>query len=226
MASPAFAAQVLLINFSSAAGNDITSPEATTLGAEAFVNVRTNATFGLDGVTGSVASGDYFQQHQKAELGQPYATLLGGKKIGGSDFQATISLNLASWMATESYTGYEITIFYAGRSLFAEGLMTDSVSRKVHLSDGTNIADDYVTTVVKRGGVDRPEFWGGTGDVLTGFEGSNLTINMDLISVPENTNFNETAGIAAVMIKGVPEPSSAALLGLGGIALILRRRKN
>jgi len=34
---------------------------------------------------------------------------------------------------------------------------------------------------------------------------------------------SNTAG--SLVLKAVPEPSSAALLGLGGLALILRRRK-
>ena len=33
------------------------------------------------------------------------------------------------------------------------------------------------------------------------------------------------AGIRAIEVQAIPEPSSAALLGLGGLALILRRRK-
>ena len=33
------------------------------------------------------------------------------------------------------------------------------------------------------------------------------------------------SGIGAVQLESIPEPSSTALLGLGGLALILRRRK-
>ena len=43
--------------------------------------------------------------------------------------------------------------------------------------------------------------------------------------VDTNNNFNNSTVLNAMSITAVPEPSSAALLGLGGISLILRRRK-
>ena len=45
------------------------------------------------------------------------------------------------------------------------------------------------------------------------------------IVVSLSNDADEWVDIDAVAIKAVPEPSSAALLGLGGLALILRRRK-
>lgn len=52
----------------------------------------------------------------------------------------------------------------------------------------------------------------------------------DIGLIFQNTNANgvtyqETGIIDNIVITAVPEPSSAALLGLGGLALILRRRK-
>ena len=41
----------------------------------------------------------------------------------------------------------------------------------------------------------------------------------------QNFTFTENGSAAAGTLTAVPEPSSAALLGLGGLALILRRRK-
>ena len=41
----------------------------------------------------------------------------------------------------------------------------------------------------------------------------------------ENFTFTEDGGAGAGTLTAVPEPSSAALLGLGGLALIFRRRK-
>ncbi|MCP5537870.1 MAG: PEP-CTERM sorting domain-containing protein [Akkermansiaceae bacterium] len=41
----------------------------------------------------------------------------------------------------------------------------------------------------------------------------------------DNTSGSEYVLADAIAIRAVPEPSSAALLGLGGLALILRRRK-
>ena len=41
----------------------------------------------------------------------------------------------------------------------------------------------------------------------------------------DTSNNGTIANINGIQIVQVPEPSSAALLGLGGLALILRRRK-
>jgi hypothetical protein len=41
----------------------------------------------------------------------------------------------------------------------------------------------------------------------------------------DNNGTDFTSGLSEVAFQTVPEPSSAALLGLGGLALILRRRK-
>ncbi|BDS05460.1 hypothetical protein NT6N_05000 [Oceaniferula spumae] len=49
------------------------------------------------------------------------------------------------------------------------------------------------------------------------------TDNLDIVF--GHVGPNGRAGINGVQIVGVPEPSSAALLGLGGLALIMRRRK-
>lgn len=40
-----------------------------------------------------------------------------------------------------------------------------------------------------------------------------------------NTNGDQTAAVTTLSFTAVPEPSSSALLGLGGVALLLRRRR-
>jgi len=46
------------------------------------------------------------------------------------------------------------------------------------------------------------------------------------IALGDNSSSNSKASfIQGIQLTTVPEPSSAALLGLGGLALILRRRK-
>tara|TARA_B110000908_G_scaffold33785_1_gene40483 strand:- start:3581 stop:4303 length:723 start_codon:yes stop_codon:yes gene_type:complete len=62
----------------------------------------------------------------------------------------------------------------------------------------------------------------GTGNymVFRNVSGANLLIN----SSPENPSVAR-APLTGFQIVAVPEPSSTALLGLGGLALILRRRK-
>jgi len=60
--------------------------------------------------------------------------------------------------------------------------------------------------------------------------GENNTIIVKGLSGPLDIQGDTRAGssrgsVAGIQITAVPEPSSAALLGLGGLALILRRRK-
>lgn len=223
LASPAFAAQTLLINFSNTGTNDITAGEATGLGADLYTNVLTGggnspASISLDGVTGSVTYADYYQQYQKAELGQPYATLVGAKQIGATGDQVLIALDLGTWMAEEGYSSYTVKLYYAGRGSDSETELTTG-TKEVHFSDGVVNMDDTIT--VNGHGSTRPTFWSGNGETLS-FSGDELNIDMDHLVATGNVG----AGISAIEIVGVPEPSSTALLGLGGIALILRRKKN
>jgi len=46
-----------------------------------------------------------------------------------------------------------------------------------------------------------------------------------VITVSSDSTSRNDAAVSALVLTAVPEPSSAALLGLGGLALILRRRK-
>jgi len=55
--------------------------------------------------------------------------------------------------------------------------------------------------------------------VFTGLTSTNFTLRGD------KSTTDARVGFAGMQIITVPEPSSAALLGLGGLALILRRRK-
>ncbi|MGB0775863.1 MAG: PEP-CTERM sorting domain-containing protein, partial [Akkermansiaceae bacterium] len=55
---------------------------------------------------------------------------------------------------------------------------------------------------------------------LNAFIKANYTIGGRYLELSDNTGGERTLSVIAV-----PEPSSTALLGLGGLALILRRRK-
>ncbi|MBK1831876.1 PEP-CTERM sorting domain-containing protein [Verrucomicrobiaceae bacterium R5-34] len=69
--------------------------------------------------------------------------------------------------------------------------------------------------------------------ITTGSAGGNLTADgrNDLVTAASSVIIDATAGDGwaiggvDILVTAVPEPSSAALLGLGGLALILRRRK-
>ncbi len=217
------AANVLLINFSSAAGNDMDATAAAALGADAHVNVRTGstnaagttATIGLDGVTGSVIYADYYQAGQLANLGQPFATLLGPNPIGSTGLSVDITLSLGTWMENNDFTAYSITVYYAGRSENSETLMTDG-DPDVHFTGG--ISD--TVTVTGHGNPANPTFWSGIGQTHT-FSATTLDIDMDYLG---GTSAAFQAGIAAIKIEGIPEPATALMGAFGALALLRRRR--
>ncbi|BCU75758.1 hypothetical protein [Luteolibacter sp. LG18] len=218
---PASGATSLLINFSSASGNDMTIGQANTLGADALQNVRTGttnaagttATISLDGVTGSATYADYFQASQLANLGQPYATFIGGAQIGSTGNEAAVSISgLNAWMTANNFTGYQVTLYYAGRSLASENLASTSQAVTFVTSSGTSY--DTVS-VLAHGTPSNTTFWSGTGAVQN-FNSDTLSISVKYLS--------QQSGLAAIKITGVPEPSAALLGGLGALALLRRRR--
>jgi hypothetical protein len=212
----ASAANILLVNFSSSTGNDMVEADATALGVDVYQNVRTNvfntggvtASIDLDSVTGGVSYNDYYQANQKAALGQPYATFVGSRLItsgtgAGSDLSVNIDLDLSSWLTAGDFSSYKVTVYYAGRS------------------DGSQaLTPDDVVTVTAQGADPYPAFWAGTGAELE-FTGNNLNIQMDYLG---GTTSGFQAGISAVKIEGVPEPTVAMLGAIGMLALIRRRR--
>ncbi|BDS08728.1 hypothetical protein NT6N_37680 [Oceaniferula spumae] len=76
--------------------------------------------------------------------------------------------------------------------------------------DGTQIGDEVSGTRMER--------------VLLGTVDSTTTATVD-VSQLLSANADYRSIVKGVGIEAIPEPSSAALLGLGGLALILRRRK-
>ena len=127
---------------------------------------------------------------------------------------------LASYTANSEYTSFTAEFFDAaaggGNSL---GTAT--------LADGSAF-DAF-------GGV--TEYVDGSGALIAGDAGSNIKNWSHYVTsnaIPDGAlsvqiNYNGVGGNDAyadnIAVSTVPEPSSAALLGLGGLALILRRRK-
>ena|SRR5690606_13601260 len=226
LAQTAGAANVLMINFSSASGNDMNATDATTLGVDLYQNVRTNATnsagttaaISLDGVTGSVTYADYYQQNQLAQLGQPYATLVGPNQIGSTGLSVDITLNLATWKVNNSATSYRVTVFYAGRSADSQTLMTDDTP-DVFLTGGLVNTSDTVT-VTGNGGEGFTGLWRGIGESQT-FTSDTLDIEMNYLG---GTSVAFQAGISAIKIEAIPEPSTWLACSLGGLLLLRRRR--
>lgn len=92
------------------------------------------------------------------------------------------------------------------------------------------------------GGDEKGEFTGGTIDLMSGLSNGTYAIdivhkvgafeggsNFERLASSNNPNPGDTAwgstDAFTATFTVVPEPSSAALLGLGGLALIMRRRK-
>lgn len=201
LAGSASAASSLLFNYSNISGNNIATPAE--VGVEALVNVTGNGgtkSGTLDGVGYSMSNSDWWQSNFLANVGHPYTAVL--------EQNVTVSFSgLSAWLAAEGATSYEVTVFYGGDSnqanYFAAGDVTVAGS-----------SETFTSTVISG------NFWGA--------DGATRTMSADSFTITDTTN-DYKAGISSVQISAVtavPEPSSAALLGLGGLTLILRRSKN
>lgn len=199
------AASSLLFNYSQQTGNNIATPGE--VGVEALVNVTGGGgtqTGTLDGVNYSMAHGDYWQQNFLTNLGQPYAAVL--------ENNVTVSFDgLSAWLAAEGATAYEVTVFYAGDSSQAAYIGSPS---------SVLVGGSSETITLTGNGSSNANFWSG--------DGATHTMTADSFTITDTATAYK-AGISSIQISAVPaavpEPSSAALLGLGGVTLILRRRK-
>lgn len=228
----ASAATTWMINFSSATGNDITSGQATALGLEpgTYQNVRTsasganggtgiNTTISLAEIGGTATWQSWYQLNQLTNLGQPYATFIGGGyQIGSTGQQVIVNLTgLDSWMAANNFTSYEVILHYAGRSDVSKSLVTTDNIVSFTTSAGT-IYDDITVTGQ---GTGSPALWKGVGTTQT-FNTAQLGISVGYIAGGNDTD--RAAGLAAIQIIGVPEPG-LAMLGCLSLTGLLRRRR-
>lgn len=215
----------VLINFSSAPGNDINAPVAGVDLAN-ILNVRTNSTSyntavaigPIQDITGTAFHSDYFQQSQNAYLGQPYATLIGAYPWAqGATDQVVISLDLGDWLANGSYSFYEVTVYVAGRDANTWDLVTaPEFSEGFKFTDGViteygSLTSDVVHT--------DSGYWGAYTQAIE-LNGSDFTFSMAALGN------NIQTGVAAIKITGIsaiPEPSTALLGGLAALALLRRR---
>lgn len=118
-------------------------------------------------------------------------------------------------------TGASVTI--SGLSAIVQGSYSVQV---IMGSDSTNGFDSITIGAATQTATASAPGWGATGSIgsttFTGLTGDSVTI------APNNPGDALTRGSVAGVIVNftpVPEPSTTALLGLGGLALILRRRK-
>lgn len=121
---------------------------------------------------------------------------------------ATLTIaGLSAWLSSvPGATGYTIQLVQSSDN--AAGF-TDS---PVFDSDGGALLGTLINSTTGSGAI------GGATDALT--------LSSDTLFVDPNIRAGSARGtISAVILTSVPEPSSSVLLGLGGLALFLRRRK-
>lgn len=127
----------------------------------------------------------------------------------GVKVQPSVTFDLGSTIALK-----DVTIHYGVRQ--ASGIHAP-ISVSISIDGGA--ATTYTTGFDNTGNADN------FGDIrsntidLTGLSGQNVTLEF------LGNNAGSFTGLTEVEFSAVPEPSSTALIGLGGLALILRRRK-
>ncbi|MFC4992544.1 PEP-CTERM sorting domain-containing protein [Rubritalea tangerina] len=112
-----------------------------------------------------------------------------------------------------NYANYDIIVYYALNSAHEFDLTASGSGETIHINPtGQNNAavDNYLNDEQSLGGT-------GMWARFTGLTGSNQTLSV--------SNRESNVGITGFQIVAVPEPSATALIGLGGLALIMRRRK-
>ena len=200
--------KTLLFNYTRNASNNMDAIDATALGVDQYVNVEGSGsiqgdppqTGTLDGVGYSMTHGDYYQFNFLTQLGQPYSAAL--------EDNVTVSLtNLDAWLAANGAPRYEVTVYYAGSTNFAGYVAADSVT----------VGGISETFTLDHNGSTDSNFWAANG--------ATYLFTSDTLTITDTSTDLNVGGISAIQITTVPEPSSTALLGLGGLALILRRRR-
>ena len=140
---------------------------------------------------------------------------------GGDGPTVTIT-GLSQWLTANNADGYKLTVYRSTD-------VADNMFAQLDFYSGEGTGGTLLESI-------SPELAAGDGSYPTGSGegGSRLkqeTTNVftdDVITFHSEYGLGEggyRGGIAGFKITIVPEPSSVALLGLGGLALILRRRK-
>ena len=108
-------------------------------------------------------------------------------------------------------------------TLFIEGRRNGVVTREIEftLADGRNVVDEFTEISLESlGGADEISF--SLSSTATNTFGSNPFELITALSTPTFIAIDDLTFVTAV----VPEPSSLAILGLGGLTVLLRRRKS
>lgn len=139
-------------------------------------------------------------------------TLMNAYTSYNSGDAGVFTLSSISSDFTSAAGGYTLVVYFESDNNTRTGTITvnDSINPPTSVSglDGSTFSGTYVEAT-------------GSNDsnyaVFTGLTASSIEIDIDSDA--------GRMGITGMTLYAVPEPSSAALLGLGGLSLILRRRK-
>lgn len=200
-----------LITFSALNFNSFTQSDVTNAGAQDFIQV--------DGTQDAGASNTLNTSLGQAVAADSYFSFIVTNNSG-------LDLQLDAFSVDTSYTNS----FRAGYGLYSSADGFDSIT-------GDRIASGTSTPI---GTANQAPFTRTTNLLTLGGAGANVSSSDFLIADGDSLTFflvgTQNSGGATrlwgfdnISVSGttipVPEPSSTALLGLGGLALILRRRK-
>ena len=141
----------------------------------------------------------------------------GGLKdsTAGSATDTSITLsNLSALLAAEGHTSYRIIAYYKSAVN-----VTTADSFQLQLDSNTPV----ITNTPDNSNISASDSFVKLGSVENNWmEFTNLTSDTATIAI---NRISRDGVLVGLQLETVPEPSSTALLGLGGLALIMRRRK-
>ena len=136
---------------------------------------------------------------------------------------STVEQSFLTGEATaDSYPTIEITMDFGTRA--NSGTARNVTVEIWNVTDGVSLASEvYNFPTTGTGFIENKTFSLSYDNTVAGIVGD--TIALRLTSNGTDGDFATTHWVDNISVNAVPEPSSTALLGLGGLALILRRRK-
>lgn len=132
---------------------------------------------------------------------------------------------LSAWLASEGASAYRITLYHS----------TDTGSatfRDFSLRDGSTVSSSILETITPTVGGNGS--WDGTSEDpsgnstvgtrgITEFTGS---YDQDVLTITGlSRSGSSRGGLSAIVIEAIPEPSTAMLSFIGGLGILLRRRR-
>ena len=196
MLASANAANVIAVNFIRTVTNTPAANDGSEFGISTWVDVLSgDKALTTDGVSFAWDGGTWSAGGAPNNIYTTYVD-------NATDFTLT---GLAAWLTTEGATSYTVQVIQASDTAsqtFGDVLIKDTDGSGSLLETLAGGTQQKFSTVTSSG-----------------------SFNADTLFIdPTNTNGNRTS-VAGIIITAVPEPSSTVLLGLGGLTLILRRRK-